>query len=104
MRFLYRVDLMLGPGWHLFGTDGHDFGTTGDHCGTPGQQVAVWGTHVWNLMRFWYRVGSHWGSIWPLLPDFSGLDFGGGFGRAQGNKSLWKWEGPAAVAGLLSLL
>ena len=55
--FWHRVDLMWGPCWHLFGTCGHDFGTTGHHCGTPGQQVVAWGTHVWNLMRFWRFSG-----------------------------------------------
>jgi hypothetical protein len=67
---------MLGPCWHLFGTCGHDFGTTGHHCGTPGQQVVAWGTHVWNLMRFWrfsgpcgapfFTIGGHYFDSWRL--------------------------------------
>ena len=55
--FWHRVDFMLAPCWHLFGTCGHDFGTTGHHGETPGQQFVVCETHVWNLMRFWLLSG-----------------------------------------------
>ena len=74
--FWHRVDLMLGPCWHLFGTCRNDFGTTGHHGETPGQQFVVCETHVWNLMRYWvlsepcgtpfFNIGGHYFDSWGL--------------------------------------
>ena len=68
--FWHLVDLMLGPCWHLFMTDGHDFGTTGHHCGTPGQQVVVWGTHVSNLIGLWLLSGPSWVAFFTIVGHY----------------------------------
>ena len=82
---------MLGPCWYLSGACGHDFETTGHHRETLGQQFVVWGTHVWNFIRFWLLSG----------PCGAGREEGGPpYGSAL--PAYWL-AGLAALAGLAGL-
>jgi hypothetical protein len=61
--------------------------------------ICFWKGSGMHFVRFWCRLGTHGDSMRPLLPGFSGPDFGGGFGRAKRSKSFQKLVGPAAGAG-----
>jgi hypothetical protein len=68
--------------------------------------ICFWKGSGMHFVRFWCRLGTHGDSMRPLLPAFSGPDFGGGSERAKRSEKFEKprgWGGAGGRGGAAKL-